>query len=178
MDGMGKDELIDLDQHFTCWKGYLIRTAFEDLLAGVRREQGRLGGRRFLVTQFRQEFDIDGLTEYVVSIEGFDDLMQAQAFADGEADRLSKLCQGGGWRSEDPDTLYKLSHVRKTADNVKRVYYRGFKLSDGSGFNSVYRHFEVLEVSSECVIGDDLFRYLNCQQELIKYFMDVGRGFN
>ena len=86
--------LIDLSRHISCWKGSLIPAAFAALVEGIRSEQARLDGKRFLVTLFRQEYDLDGLTEYVDFIEGFDDLPQARSFADAQADSLSR--EGGG----------------------------------------------------------------------------------
>jgi len=173
---MSDEEFVDLDTYFTCWRGYLIRSGFDEMIAGLRQETERLEGKRFLVTQFRQEYDIDGLTEYLDSIEGFNDQSQAREYTLGELDRLSKSDSGSNWGITETDTIHGISNIRKPSAGIKRVFYRGFKMSDGSGFNSLYRHFEVLEVSANPVVGEALFKYLNCQQEFINYFRDIGRN--
>jgi len=173
---MSAETLIELSRLVTFWKGSLVQSAVADLLQGLRAEQTRLNGKRFLVTLFRREFDFDGLTEYVDFIEGFNDLREARIFADTEAEKV--FDSGWGWRCEwrleECDTLQLLSHIRQPVDTVEQKYYRGFKLSDGSGFNSIYCHFEVLEISSESVLDEALFKYLNCQTELTDYFIEIG----
>lgn len=47
------------------WKGRLIESAFRNLLRGIEAEKSRLLGATHLVIEFRSEFDIDGLTEYL-----------------------------------------------------------------------------------------------------------------
>ena len=173
---MGDEGLVDLNKYFTCWHGSLIRQAFDEMVAGMRRETARLEGKRFLVTQFRQEYDIDGLTERIDSIEGFDDQVQAREYTLSELARLSRSGVESNWQVTETDTIHGISGIRKASDVVKRVFYRGFKMADGSGFNSLYRHFEVLEISTKPVVGEALFKYLNRQPELINYFRDIGRN--
>lgn len=175
---MSDDELVDLNQHFTCWKGSLTQNAFANLLHGIRREQARLNGKRFLVVLFHEDYDLDGLMESIDLVEGFDNLQEAKTFVEYRADnlldqQLQRLSYGRSpWHIVDQETINRLA--RQAVDTVKRVYYRGFKLSDGSGFNSIYWHLEVLEISTGSVIDEDLLKYLNCQMELERYFIEVG----
>src|SRR5689334_19382271 len=101
---MGDEELVDLNKYFTCWHGSLIRHAFDEMVAGLRCETERLEGKRFLVTQVRQEYDIDGLTEYLDSIEGFDDEVRAREYTESELTRLSRPYGGGSWQVTETDT--------------------------------------------------------------------------
>ena len=174
---MSANTLIGLNRYVTCWKGRLIQSAFADLLEGMRREQQRLDGKRFLVSLFRQEYDIDGLTEYINLIEGFNDLNEAKEFADREASDPSDLSEAAkDWPLVECDTLGRLSRIRPPVSNIEQVYYRGFKV-DGGWCTSAYFHFEVLKIPTDSVITEALFDYLNCEAELTHYFIEIGKRF-
>ncbi|MEW6731470.1 MAG: hypothetical protein AB1489_09060 [Acidobacteriota bacterium] len=177
---MSKNELIDLNQHFSCWRGFLIPTAFAELLQGISSEQQRLNNKRFLVTLFCVEYDYEGLIKYIDLLDGFNDLEEATAFAKYRLDSYleqmlhkSRFKESPLWTLVEPDIFNRLD--RDPVDTIKRVYHRSFKLSDGSEYNSVYCHFEIIETPSDSVINEELFKFLNCQSELILYFIDIGR---
>jgi hypothetical protein len=167
----GAAGLVELNPHFSCWKGSLIPSAFAALVEGIRNEQARLQGKRLVFVAFRQEYDIDGVTESVEGIEGFDDLATAKRCAEICAD---DFYAGTERPSVEAEMLARLAQLRRPVSTVARIYYSGLKVAGGSGFNSVYCHLEVLQVSIEPLLGEPLFTYLNCQHELIHYFMRKG----
>jgi hypothetical protein len=162
------------------WKGRLIESAFRDLLRGIEAEKSRFQGAKYLVMEFRSEFDIDGLTEYLTIHRGFADAKTADDFS-YECINLrrneitAQLGDGVHDWFLDPDICRERRKVGHDNDAVTELQLLSWKAKNRHGFSSTYLQIEVVQIRDEDVIGKELLRYWDAESEWVSYFIDCGR---
>lgn len=162
------------------WKGRLIESAFQDLLRGIEAEKSRLHGATHLVIEFRSEYDMDGLTEYLTIHGGFTDAKAADDFSQESVNARKKeittqLGDGKGDWVLDPVILQER---RKTCHNIEHVAglkLLSWKAKNRHGFLSIYLQIEVVQIRDHDVVGKELSRYWDAESEWVSYFIERGR---
>jgi len=172
---------LPLCQIHPSWRGSIIPSAFEALARGIERERNRLSGSAFLALTFRQEFDYDGLTEYLELLRGFSDEAVAIHYVEETAAQAltaslttPSYSEHRRWRHDQSrdNERFKEKHE---SPFVRGVHLRGFKTLNDSGFDSIYFQFEVVRVSDPSVIGPDLLSYFDAESEWVDYFISKGK---
>jgi hypothetical protein len=131
---------------------------------------------KFVITQWKDDFDYDGLTNYFSVLGEFSDLAEARAYLNDSVDRLTveQLNEhagepGWGFRSiEGKETPW--DRVNK---NNKVVDYRSFGIGDGTGFNSIYTYLELIELPKDAEVNEKLFDLEDCGYEVRRYFSGI-----
>lgn len=163
------------------WKGRLIESAFQDLLRGIEAEKSRLHGATHLVIEFRSEFDIDGLTEYLTIIHGgFTDAKAADDFGHECIDARKKeiTTQLGDGRDDwvlDPGILQERRKACHDNEHVTGLKLLSWKAKNRHGFASIYLQIEVVQIRDQDVVGKELLRYWDAESEWVSYLIERGR---
>ena len=162
------------------WKGRLIESSFQDLLRGIEAEKSRLHGATHLVVEFRSEFDIDGLTEYLAIHGGFTDAKAADNFSYEciEARKKEIATQLGDDKDDwllDPGVLQERRKSSHDNDHVAGLKLLSWKAKNRHGFSSIYLQIEVVQIRDQDVIGKELLRYWDAESEWVSYFIERGR---
>jgi len=162
------------------WKGRLIESAYLDLLRGIEAEKSRLHKATYLVIEFRSEFDIDGLTEYLTIHGGFTDAKAADVFSHECINaRVNEItAQFGDYKDDwvlDPDILQERRKASRDNDQVVGLKLLSWKAKNRHGFSSIYLQIEVVQIRDQDVIGKALLRYWDAESEWVSYFIECGR---
>lgn len=162
------------------WKGRLIESALRDLLRGIEAEKSRFQGAMYLVMEFRSEFDIDGLTEYLTIHRGFADAKTADDFS-YECINLrrneitAQLGDGAHDWFLDPDIRQERRKACHDNEQVAGLKLASWKAKNRHGFSSIYLQIEVVQIRDQDVVGKELLRYWDAESEWVSYFIDCGR---
>jgi hypothetical protein len=131
---------------------------------------------KFVLTQWTDEFDYDGLSNTFSVLGEFCGLAEAQAYLDDSVsrlpvERLKEREQDGlsNWRLMSIDGKEQPSWYQVNKGN-KVVDHRSFKIGDASGFNSVYTYLELIEVPADVEVCEGLFDREACGFEVRSYF--------
>ena len=170
-------ELKEICSSFT---GRITESAFQAAIVGLRSESLRLEGCRHILIEFRKEFDIDGLTEYVDILEGFLNESSAGDYADltltaRMAEVLARTGLGTrSWQVDNSklDQRFKEKNESKCA---KSGSLRSFRATNGSGFDIVYVQLEIVQVCCKPILGEDVFSFYDASGEWISYLIEKGR---
>lgn len=162
------------------WKGRLIESAFRDLLRGIEAEKSRLHGTTHLVIEFRSEFDIDGLTEYLTIHGGFTDAKAADDFGYECIDARKKeiTTQLSDSKDDwvlDPGILQERRKACHDNDHATGLKLLSWKAKNRQGFSSIYLQIEVVQIRDHDVVGKELLRYWDAESEWVSYFIERGR---
>lgn len=162
------------------WKGSLIESAFLDCLRGIESEKYRLHGATQLILEFRSEFDIDGLTEYLAIHGGFTDAKAADIFSHEciEARKKEITTQLGDGMDDwvlDPGILQERRKSSHDNDRVTGLKLLSWKAKNRHGFSSIYLQIEVVQIQDQDVIGKELLGYWDAESEWVSYFIERGR---
>jgi hypothetical protein len=165
---------------FSGWKGSLIESASHDLQRGIDAEKSRFHGAKYLVLEFRSEFDIDGLTEYLTIHGGFNDFKAANDFSHEcvHARKNEITAQLGDDKDDWVFDLAILEERRKTChdnDHVAGQRLLSWKAKNRHGFSSIYLQIEVVQIQDQDVIGKELLGYWDAESEWVSYFIERGR---
>ena len=170
---------LPLSQIHPGWRGSLISSAFDALKRGIERERVRLFGSSFLTLAFCQDYDLDGLMEYLQLLEGSSD----EATAIHSVDQRTEQALAASL-AEPSYANYKWHHdVSRNNDRFKAkhesslvrcIHLRSFKVLNDSGYDSKYFQFEVLRVDQPAVFWPDLFSYYDAESEWVAYFISKG----
>lgn len=171
---------IALSKIFGNWQGSLVQPAFEKLCRGIEKENERFKGSSFIVLCFRQEYDYDGLNEYLDLLDGFADKKDAFLFAAKSCDHalreaITQPSYGNYQWCADSTQSNKRFVPGYENQWVKCVYLQSFKVANGSGYDFNYYQFEVLQIDSPQVVGEALFSYLQQKSEWVSYLIDKGQ---
>ncbi len=170
---------IHLSEIHYSWRGGLIPSSFDALTRGIESEESRLCNSSFLTLTFRQEYDYDGLMEYLELLEGFSDEATAIQYVEQvTAQNLSASLAEPGygnyrWRHDASrdDERFK---TNRESPLVRCRHLRSFKILNDSGYDSKYVQFEVLCVNPAAVLGPELFAYYDAESEWVGYFISRG----
>lgn len=143
-------------------------------------EKSRLLGATHLVMEFRSEFDIDGLTEYLTIHGGFTDAKAADDFSHEciEARKKEITTQFGDGKNDwvlDQSILQERRKVSHDNDHVAGLKLLSWKAKNQHGFSSIYLQIEVVQIRDQDVIGKELLRYWDAESEWVSYFIERGR---
>jgi hypothetical protein len=170
-------ELKDISSNFT---GQVIESAFQDALVGLRSESLRVEGCQYILIEFRQEYDLDGLTEYVEILEGFLNEESACEYVDQAlAASLARVLPGNysdayRWQV-DKSRLDQRFKAKKESGCAKGGYLRSFRATNGSGLDIVYLQLEVVHVICKPILGIEVFSFYDASSEWISYLIEKGR---
>jgi hypothetical protein len=111
---------------------------------------------KFIITHWTDEYDQFYTADDSFSILGeFDNLAEARACLNESVNRLrvEQLSQHSSWH------LMDIANTGTTwlNKNNKVVDHSFFKVGDGTGFNSIYNYLEVIEVSADAAVDENLF---------------------
>jgi len=170
---------LPLSKIHPSWRWSLIPSAFDALTRGIERERIRLIGLSFLTLTFRQEYDYDGLMEYLQLLEGFSDEATAIHYVEQLTEQtlsasLEEPSYGNyKWRHDASrdNERFKAKHESSL---VRCIHLKSFKILNDSGYDSKYFQFEVLGVNYPAVVGSDLFTYFDAEAEWVDYFISKG----
>ena len=128
---------------------------------------------KYIVTLWQNIFDYDGLT-CNFSVEGVFNLFEeAIKFivntSKTEVDK--QLKENSDWGIMEFSDKTKSIFNEGVNKNNKIVYSYKIKTGDGSGFNSIYNFYEVIEVPQEVVIDRNLFNMNDCKSEVDSFFI-------
>lgn len=171
---------LPLSEIHPTWRGSLIPSAFEALKRGIERERIRLSGSSFLTLTFRQEYDLEGLTQYLQLLQGFSDEATAIHYVERLAEQnlsasLAEPSYGKyKWR-HDASRDNKRLKAQHESSLVQCLYLRSFEVLDGSGYDSKGFQVEVLRVNHLAVLGPDLFTYLDAENQWVCYLISKGK---
>ena len=171
---------LPLSRIHTSWRGSLIPSAFDALTRGIERERTRLFGLSFLTLKFRQEYDYDGLMEYLELLEGFSDEATAIHYVDQLTEQtlsasLAEPSYGDyKWR-HDASRDNERVKAKHESSLVRCIHLRSFRITLDSGYDIKYFQFEVLCVNYPAVLGPDLFSYYDAESEWVDYFKSKGK---
>ncbi len=171
---------LPLNQIHPSWRGRLIPSAFDALTRGIERERIRLFGLSFLTLKFHQDYDMDGLAEYLQLLEGFSDEASAIHYVEQLTEQTLSASLGEPtyrnyckWRhntSRDNERI-KAKHEGSL---VRCIHLKSFRITLDSGYDIKYFQFEVLCVNLPAFIGSDLFTYYDAESEWVDYFISKG----
>lgn len=147
----------------------------DDLLTGIDSERKRLGARGFLVSLHQQEFDIDGLTEYVFLLESFDSELEAKEFAKQRGlALLQQQTSQRPWGLEQEGQMHFLPKPIEPTE-LRALCSWTHKVRGGT-YDTKYACVRAIGPFNKEIVGADLFRFLNADRELWSYFVDVGEA--
>jgi hypothetical protein len=130
----------------------------------------------FVLTQWVDDFDYDGLTNTFSVLGEFCDLAEAQAYLDDSVSRLAveQLEEHNsdslsswhlmGIEGKERPPWYQVNKGNKVVNR------RSFKIGDGSGFNSIYTYLELIAIPENVEVDETLFDVVNCGYEVKSYF--------
>lgn len=152
----------------------------DELLAGLDAERSRLGRRKFVVVFYQNEFDFDGLTDYVFLLDSFDDQSEAIACVASQAQNLQATqtaqpdSRGLQWVLEsDGGTWYIPNPTGKHLLSV--LHDQTYKLRAGP-YDTKYNSFRAIGPFADFVVCEQLFEFVNSRFELWSYFVEIGEA--
>jgi len=125
---------------------------------------------KFVITQWRDEFDFDGLANSFSILGEFQELAEAQAYLHDSANRLiaEQLREHPGWQRRIMDGKeHAWDRVNK---NNKVIEYGSFGIGDGTGYNSIYTYLELIELPADVGVDEKLFDVEYCRYDVSRYF--------
>jgi hypothetical protein len=125
---------------------------------------------KFVITQWNDEFDFDGLTNDFCILGEFRELAEAQAFLHESVNRLAaeRLTEHPRWERRIMEGKeHAWSRVNK---NNKVIEYGSFGIGDGTGYNSIYAYLELIELPGDAEVDEKLFDVESCRYEVRRYF--------
>lgn len=177
---MTTQPLIPLSQIHPSWGGSLIPSAFDALTRGIERERIRLFGLPFLTLTFSQDYDMDGLMEYLQLLEGFSDEASAIHYVEQLTEQTLSASLGKPgygnykWR-HDASRDNERVKAKHESSLVRCIHLKSFRITLDSGYDIKYFQFEVLCVNLPAVVGPDLLTYYDAQNEWEDYFISKGK---
>ena len=128
-----------------------------------------MNGKKYVITVWKDDFDIDGLTNDFSVLGEFYDLPEAEAQLKYMAGRfvLEELDQHSDWHVMDISGRPQHYQVNKSNNVLQRS---SFKIGDGSGFNASYTYLELIEIPPHATVNESLFDLKNCGYEVRRYF--------
>jgi hypothetical protein len=141
--------------------------------SGMRKREARTEAEapvKFVITQWNDEFDYDGLTNDFCILGEFRELAEAQACLHESVNRLAaeRLSEHPGWQRRIMDGKeHAWDRVNK---NNKVIEYGSFGIGDGTGYNSIYTYLELIELPADVGVDEKLFDVEYCRYEVSRYF--------
>ncbi len=127
---------------------------------------------KYIITLWQNFYDFEGLT-CDFSIEGtFDDLANAKSvIPDLSRKEIDKqLSENKGWGLMNVGGKKQVLFSDGVNKNNKVVHSHQFKTGDGSGYNSIYSYYEVIEIPQDAEVNKELFNMDSCEWEVKSYF--------
>ncbi len=157
-------------------------TSFADgVERGIECERSRLAGHPYLIVQFTQVYNYDGLDENLQLLDSFADKKSAIRFVEqfSEQTLAESLEPGkykpGNWQHDRSYDNRRFKPARQSS-HVKGVHLKSFRTVSDSGYDSKKVQFEVLKLSSSSSFGPELFNYYDAESEWRYYFRSKGRN--
>ena len=169
----------------------------DELLAGLKAERSRLGKRKYVVVLYQQDFDMDGLTDYIYLLDSFDDRSEAIAFVDSNARNLLAVQtaqpDSGGyrWFLERKGGVRILPNVRSGSWKIESTkdlqsnpranrklhtrHARTYKIR-ATQLDTKYNCFCVIGPFADFVVCKKLFDFIDSKSELWWHFVEVGEA--
>jgi len=131
---------------------------------------------KYVVTLWQNMYDYDGLTCNFFVIGTFDNLGNAKVFVNDKSQNEmdDQLKKNNGWGIMEVGEKTQSITGEGVNKNNKIVYSHESKTGDGTGYNSAYNFYEVIEVPEETIIDKHLFNTADCEWEVSDYFDKKG----
>jgi hypothetical protein len=153
----------------------------DDLLMGIKIEQDRIGKSPYLVVVNQNEFDIDGMSDFLYLMDSFNSQDEAEQYAEQlSRDILEKQLAednyGTPWALESTGQAPYLAQPKvKTISKQRVLFDRSFKTVSGE-FDRRYTIVRVIGPFEGNVVNPDLADLLNANDELRYYFYRVAEA--
>lgn len=152
----------------------------DELIAGLRSEQFRLGKRKYVVMLEQRDYAHDGFQETVMLIDSFNTKNDASACVDVKAQELLDARtthidkDGNHWKmvlsGEIPTLIKPFPNCP-----IHTIYDKAYKL-EADLYKSQYIRFRAIGPFDNFIIGDTLFDFINQPRLLWGYFLRVGES--
>ncbi len=129
---------------------------------------------RYIITQWTEEYDIDGLMDNFWVLGDFEDRSSAFVCAVTKTETFvrDQLDVKIGWNPVVRDDASRSSYSKPNKLN-KVVFSRSASRRDTTGYDSIYVFIEVIEVPYDTVVDERLFNR-ECGWEVLQYFEKSG----
>jgi hypothetical protein len=127
---------------------------------------------KYVITLWQNVYDYDGLTSYFFVEIICESLDKAKvAIFNLSHNEISKqLKENEGWRIMDVDGKKQSLFSEGVNKNNKVVYAYETKTGDGSGYNSNYSYYEIIEIPEDVEVDEELFNTADCEWEVKRFF--------
>ena len=160
----------------------LLRTEpSDDLMVGIKIEQDRLGKFPYLIVVNQNEFDIDGMCDFLYLIDSLNTQEEAELLAEQLSreildQQLAEDNYGTPWLLESTGVAPYLPQPKvKTISKQRVLFDRSFKTVSGE-FDRRYTIVRVLGPFDGNVVSPELVDLLNANDELRYYFYRVAEA--
>lgn len=127
---------------------------------------------KYIITLWTAEFDYDGVSNNFAILAEYDVLKIAQDYIATEQERMisNALLNKKDWGFMDVTESKIRPPFADPNQSNKIVYSFPFKIGDGSGYNSMYFYFDVIELPSELSVDRSLFNPERCAADIDIFF--------
>jgi hypothetical protein len=151
----------------------------DELLVGIKLEQDRLSKFPYLVVVNQNEFDMDGMCDFLYLIDSFKSQDEAELLAEQVSreileKQLAEDNYGKPWVLESTGVAPYLPQPKvKTISKQRVLFDRAFKTVSGE-FDRRYTIVRVIGPFDGNVVSPDLVDLLNANDELRSYFYRIA----
>ena len=150
-----------------------------DLESEVKIMENNKIKTRFVITLWVNNYDYDGLwCDFELFDQNCYTLENSQKVVEIKIGQILKKELTGSqnhWKIMELED-YKL---RPTFGDINQnneiVYDKQLKIGDGTGYNTKYYYFDVLEIGVEEILGPEQFMNENCEYEVKSYFANKNK---
>jgi hypothetical protein len=152
--------------------GHVSYSAYSQLMDEMEKQRKDFERQsKYVVTQWIEEYDIDGLFDNFAFLGEFEDRCDAVAYAVSEIEAFIKnrLDTKGDWND-----IIRDGEVRESFSKPNKLNNVVFKKSaarrDKTGYDSLYCHIDVIEVPIGTTVNSRLFNSKECGFEVYSFF--------
>lgn len=126
---------------------------------------------RYVITQWTENYDIDGLMEDFSVLGNFEDKGEAMVCAVTEIEKFTRdeLDTKTDWNPVVRDDTIRTS-LSKPNRNNKVVFSKSVSRRDATGYNSMYSFVDVIEIPYDILVDERLFDTRDCGWEVRRFF--------
>lgn len=152
----------------------------DELLAGLRSEQYRLGKHKYAVILEQKDYEYDGLVEMVKLISGFNTQKDASKCVDISAQKLLDTTtsridpDGNHWKLELTSEVPNLFNPLPNCP-LHTIHEKAYKVVADS-YTSRYIRFRAIGPFDAFIVGNLLFDFINPPYLLMNHFRNVGES--
>lgn len=152
---------------------YSPRSMLEEEIEKQRKEIAKQW--RYIVTQWTEEYDIDGLTNDFSVLGDFEDPCSAVvcAMTNNEAYIRNELETKEDWNEIERDD--EVREVRQSPNKLNNIVFsKSASCRDKTGYESIYVFIDVIKVPYESIVSEGLFNR-DCGWEVFRFFRETEK---